>query len=57
MFMDVSIFDNCTFGSEVFRCGKVYLSNTIIITNFVLTFIPNCRFKNVFPSYFTIEIC
>jgi hypothetical protein len=29
---------------------------TIIITNFVPTFIPNSRFKNVFPAYLGNEI-
>jgi hypothetical protein len=46
--------DHCAFNSEIFTCGKIYYS--IIITNFIETFIPNCWFKNVFPSYFGIEI-
>jgi hypothetical protein len=36
--------------------GKVYYSNSIIITNFVWTLIPNCRFQNIFPAYFLIKI-
>jgi hypothetical protein len=40
----------------VFRCGKVYYSNSIIITNFVWTLVPDCRFENVFPAYFRIEL-
>jgi hypothetical protein len=37
-------------------CGKVYYSNSIIITNFVWTLIPDCRFEDIFPTYFCIEI-
>jgi hypothetical protein len=28
----------------------------VCVTNFMLTFISNCQFKNVFPAYFGIEI-
>jgi hypothetical protein len=40
----------------VFVCGKVYYSNSNIITNFVQTLIPNCWFENVLTMYFGIEI-
>jgi hypothetical protein len=32
------------------------MTNSIIITNFVQTLIPNCWFEIVFPTYFGIEI-
>jgi hypothetical protein len=35
LFMDVAICEHCTFNCEIFRCGKFYYSNSIIITNFV----------------------
>jgi hypothetical protein len=35
------------FDNEIFRCGKIYYSNSIIITNFAQTFIPSRRFKNM----------
>jgi hypothetical protein len=43
--------EHCTFDTQIFGCGKVYYSNSIIITNFVQTLIPNCWFENVFPTY------
>jgi hypothetical protein len=56
IFMNVTMWEHRTFDSDVFRCGKVYYLNSIIITNLVQTFIPNCLFKNVLPAYFGIEI-
>jgi hypothetical protein len=38
---------------DVVKCTAL---NSIIIINFVETFIPNCRFKNVFSAYFDMEI-
>jgi hypothetical protein len=54
--MNVAMWEHCTFDNKIFICGKVYYSNSIIITTFVSTLIPNCWFENVFPSYFGIEI-
>jgi hypothetical protein len=48
--------EHCTFSSQIFGCGKVYYSNSIIIINFVQILIPNCWFENVFSTYFGIEI-
>jgi hypothetical protein len=31
-----------TFQSKIFGYGRIYYSNSIIITNFALTLIPNC---------------
>jgi hypothetical protein len=45
------IFDN-----KIFGCGKTYYSNSIIITTFMQTLIPNCWFENVFPTYCGIKI-
>jgi hypothetical protein len=36
--------------------SKFYYSDSIIISNFVETLIPNCWFENVFPTYIGIEI-
>jgi hypothetical protein len=44
------------FYNKVFRCGKVYYYNSIIITNLELTLIPDCWFENIFPAYFCTEI-
>jgi hypothetical protein len=44
------------FDSQIFGCGKIYYSNSIIITNFVQILTPNCLFENVIPTYFGIEI-
>jgi hypothetical protein len=56
IFMDVEMWENRTFDSEILRCVKVYYHNSIIITDFEQNLLPNCRFKNVFPAYFDIEI-
>jgi hypothetical protein len=37
-----------------FRCCRLYYPNSIIITNFAWTIIPNCMFENIFPAYFLI---
>jgi hypothetical protein len=54
MFMNFAMCKHCTFDNEIFRCGKIYYSNSIIITNFVQNFILNCRFKSVLSAYFGI---
>jgi hypothetical protein len=33
MFMNVAMWEHCTFDNEIFRCGKIYYSNAIIIIN------------------------
>jgi hypothetical protein len=38
-YMDVAMWEHRTFDSEIFRCGKIYYSNCIIITNFMYNFI------------------
>jgi hypothetical protein len=53
--MDVTIWEHSTFDSQIFGCGKVYYSNSIIITNVVQILIPSCWFENVFHTYFGIE--
>jgi hypothetical protein len=35
IFMDVAMWEHCTFDSEVFRCGKAHYSNSIVITKFM----------------------
>jgi hypothetical protein len=35
MFMSAVMREHGAFDNEVFRCGKVYYSNSIIVTNFV----------------------
>jgi hypothetical protein len=32
---DVALWEHCTLNCEIFRCGKVYYSNSINITNYV----------------------
>jgi hypothetical protein len=54
--MNVAMWKHCASDSDVFRCGNIYYSNANVITIFVSTFVPNCRFKNVFSAYFGIEI-
>jgi hypothetical protein len=54
-FMNVTIWELCTFDSQIFGCVKFYYYNSIIITNFVQTLIPSCWFENIFPAYFEIE--
>jgi hypothetical protein len=43
------------FDGEIFGCGKVYYSNSIIITNLVQTLIPNWS-QTVFPIFCGIKI-
>jgi hypothetical protein len=33
--IDVTIWEHCTFDSQIFGCGKVYYSKSIIIINVV----------------------
>jgi hypothetical protein len=35
IFVNARMWEHCTFDCEIFRCGKVYYSNSIIISNFV----------------------
>jgi hypothetical protein len=35
MFMNVAMWEHCNFDNEIFRYGKIYYSNSIIITDFV----------------------
>jgi hypothetical protein len=51
------MWEHCTFDSKISRGGKVYYPIPIIITNFMLTLIPNRSFEKVFSTYFGIEIC
>jgi hypothetical protein len=50
------MWEHCTSDSQVFGCGEVYYSNSIISTNFLQTLIPNRWFENVFPTYFGTEV-
>jgi hypothetical protein len=34
-FVNVSVRKHCTFSNKIFGCGKVYYSNTIMITIFM----------------------
>jgi hypothetical protein len=54
--MYVTMWEHCTFDNQILGCGKVYYPNSIIITNFVQTLVPNCSFETVFLTYFGIEI-
>jgi hypothetical protein len=54
--LKVRVWQHCSSDNENYGCDNIYCTNSIIITNFVQTFIPNCRFKNVFLAYFGIEI-
>jgi len=42
--------------TKFFLCGKVYYSNTIIITIVIYTLIPNRQFENILSPHFCIEI-
>jgi hypothetical protein len=44
VFMNVVMRECCTFHSYVFGCGKVFYSNSIVITDFVWTLVPGCQF-------------
>jgi hypothetical protein len=46
--MNVTIWLLCIVDPEIFRCCKENYANSIIVTNFVWIFIPNCRFKNIY---------
>jgi hypothetical protein len=38
IFINAAEWEHCIFGCEVVRCGNIYYSNSILITNFVYTF-------------------
>ena len=42
VFMTDSMTEQCTFDNQIFGCGKVYYSNTIITTILMKTLLPNC---------------
>jgi hypothetical protein len=56
MFMNDATCKHPTFDNDIFRCGKIYYSNSLSLIISCKTFIPNCRFKNVFSAYFRNEI-
>jgi hypothetical protein len=35
--MNATMWEHCTFDNQVFGCGKIYYSSSIIITNFAQT--------------------
>jgi hypothetical protein len=49
--MSVTMWKHSAFDLKTFGCGKIYYFNSIIVTNFVETLIPN-----VFRAYFGIDI-
>jgi hypothetical protein len=51
-FMNVAVWELCTFDNQIFGCGKIYYSKSIIISNIVQTLISNCWLENIFPTYF-----
>jgi hypothetical protein len=55
IFMNDAMWEYCTSEWAIFRCDKIYYCDSIIITNFVWTFISDCRLK-IFPPYFGTEI-
>jgi hypothetical protein len=50
------MWEYCTFVNQIFECGKVYYSDSIINSDFVQTLIPNRWFENILPTFFGIEI-
>jgi hypothetical protein len=58
-FMNIAIWERCSF--EIFRYGKIYYLDFIIIINFVYTLILNCWFENssvpAMAMKFPIKIC
>jgi hypothetical protein len=55
-FMNVTMWEDRTFDNKIFGCGKLHYCNSIVITIFVQTLIPNCWFENVFHTGFGTEI-
>jgi hypothetical protein len=47
VFMNVAMRQHGAFDNQVFKCDKVYYSNSIIIAIFLWTLIPDCRFENI----------
>jgi hypothetical protein len=54
--MNVTEWGHYTIDNKIFGYGKIYYSNSNVITNFVQTLIPRCLVENVYPNYFGIEI-
>jgi hypothetical protein len=55
-FVNVLMWEHCTFDCEIFRRSNVNYSNCIIINNFVETYILSCRLEYVFHACSCIEI-
>jgi hypothetical protein len=53
--MNDMMWESCTFDWETFGCEEVYHFNSIIITNFVQTFIPNCQSPNASLSTLALK--
>jgi hypothetical protein len=48
--MNATMWEHGTFDSQIFGCGKVYYSNSIIITNFVQNIVHNSCLKLTLKS-------
>jgi hypothetical protein len=55
-FINIAMWEHFNFDSDIFGCGKVDYSNSIIIANLEDTPIPNRWFKIIFPTYVRIKI-
>jgi hypothetical protein len=56
VFVNAAMRELVLFTTKFLDVAKLTTLNSIIITNFVQTLIPDCRFEDIFPTYFCIEI-
>jgi len=56
VFMNGLVQEPYALKNQIFWCGKVYYSDTIIITVLMQTLIPNCQFKNTLSLQICIKI-
>jgi hypothetical protein len=54
--MDIAMREHGTSDNKVFRSGKIYYTNSISITNFMWTHVPDHQFKNIFLAYFALKL-
>jgi len=55
VFMNVPVKEHRALNHQIFRCGKVYYSNPIIVTNLMETLLPNYWLENILSTYFCIK--
>ena len=55
VFMNVPVREHRALNNQIFRCGKVYYSNPIIVTILMEALLSNYWLENILSTYFCIK--